>query len=104
VIFTDIRFVGECGRVNRQEHHVVAAGDQLGGHGVVAQATAAIHSTRAAREIKNPQVQSSNGNGVLECTARVKMIEEIAFVRLIPTDLVGGERADVQTIDARGGD
>jgi hypothetical protein len=32
------------------------------------------------------------------------MIEEIAFVRLIPTDLVGGERADVQTIDARGGD
>ena len=87
-----------------QEHHVVAAGNQLGGHRIVAQATAAIHSTRPAREIKNSQLQSSNGNGVLECTARVKMIKEVAFVRLIPTDLVGGERADVQTIDTRGGD
>ena len=31
------------------------------------------------------------------------MFEEIAFVRLIPTDLVCRHRADVQAIDIRGG-
>jgi hypothetical protein len=38
---------------------------------------------------------------VLECAARVKMFEEIALVRLIPANLIRGQRADVETIDAR---
>src|SRR6185503_13622973 len=52
-------------------------------------------------EIKDSQLNSSDGNCMLECAARVKMIEEIAFVRLIPTHLVRRQRTDVQAIDAR---
>src|ERR1041384_467175 len=101
MIATDIWFVGERGRVNRQEHHVVTTRDQLGSHRIITQAAAAIHPARSACEIKDSQRRSSDGNGLLESAARVKMFEEIAFVRLIPTDLVRRKRADVETIDTR---
>jgi hypothetical protein len=44
---------------------------------------------------------TSDGDGVLESASTVKMFEEIAFVRLIPTDLVGREWANVEAIDVR---
>ena len=50
---TDIWFVGERWRVDRQERDVVTARDQLGRQRVVAQTTAAIHLPGAACEIKN---------------------------------------------------
>src|ERR1044072_3191951 len=74
---------------------------QFGGHRIIAQATAAIHPARSACEIKNSQIRSSDGYSVLERAARVKMFEEIALVRLIPANLMRGQRADVETIDAR---
>src|ERR671918_478348 len=100
MIVADVWFVSKCGRVNRQEHHVVTARDQLSRHRVIAQATAAIHPACSACEIKNSQLNSSDGNSMLECAARVKMIEEIAFVRLIPTHLVCRHRTYVESIDA----
>src|SRR6185369_11232776 len=101
MIVTDVWFVGERGRVDGKQQHVVTTRHQLGGHRVVAQATAAIHPARPACEIKNSQFQSSDGDCVLECAARVKMFEEIPLVWLIPANLIGRQRADVETVDAR---
>src|SRR5678810_461500 len=101
MIGADIRFVRKCWCVDRQEQHVVTTLHQFGGHGVIAQAASAIHPSSAAREIKNSHLKSSNSDGLLEGTTRVQMIEEIAFVRLVPTDLIGRERADVEAIDTR---
>jgi hypothetical protein len=41
---------------------------------------------------------------VLKSAPPVKVIEEITFVRLVPTDLVRGHWANVQTIDVWGVD
>src|SRR5689334_14022144 len=102
MISTDVWFVSERRRVNGQQQHVVTAREQLGGHGVVAQATAAIHPARSTCEIKNAHARTSDRDGVLERAPPVKMFEEIAFVWLVPTDLNGRQWANVQAIDLRG--
>src|SRR5215207_9679720 len=101
MVATHIWFIGKRWRVNRQEQHVVTALHQLGGHRIVAEAAPAIHPACAAREIKNSHLKSSNGDRLLECTTCVKMFKEIAFVRLVPTDLIGRQCANVETIDMR---
>lgn len=37
----------------------------------------------------------------LQGALAVKMFEQIAFVRLIPKNFIGGDRPDVETIDIR---
>ena len=49
-------------------------------------------------------MKSSDGDGLLKRAARVKMIEKISLVRLVPTHLVRRDRANVQAIDVRRGD
>ena len=48
-------------------------------------------------------VLPSHSHRVLKSAARVKMFEEVALMRLIPTYLVSRHRADVQAIDIWGG-
>jgi hypothetical protein len=51
----DVLFVGARGRVDRQQHHVVAAGHELGRERVVAQARAAVHAPGAGGDDEEAQ-------------------------------------------------
>ena len=44
----------------------------------------------------------SDSSGVLEGAPPVKMVEEVAFVWLVPTDLIGWQWSNVEAIDVRG--
>ena len=46
----------------------------------------------------------SNSHGTFERAARVKVFEQVALVRLVPTNLVCWYRSDVQAIDIWGVD
>ena len=49
------------------------------------------------------QLLSSRRNP-LECPSCVEMLEQVAFVGLIPTDSHCGQRPDVEAVNVRGGD
>src|SRR4029079_4074944 len=94
--------------VARQQQHVVLARDQFGSHCVVAQTTTAVHPARAACEIKNSHAAIRvycktriflNRYGMLKRSPAVEVIEEIAFVWLVPTYLISRHRANVQPVD-----
>src|SRR5262249_47352478 len=46
----------------------------------------------------------SRGCSALESAASVKVLEQITFMRLIPTDVVGGHGSEIEPIDIGRGD
>ena len=59
----DVRLVGEGGRVDGEEQHVVLAGEELRGERVVAQAAAAVHPARARGDLEEAHAQFPPGIG-----------------------------------------
>ena len=69
----------------------MAAGEQRRSQRVIAQAAAAVHFSRAGREIQQPHLSRA-----LKRTTSVQMLEQIALVRLVPGDGVRLNGSQVQ--------
>src|SRR5215216_2687825 len=93
----DVRLVRQRRRVERHEHNVVPARQQLRRQRVVAQTTPAVHLRGPGRDVEKAHV--SPGGRAVEGSARVEVLEEVALVRLIPADDAGRHRPDVETAD-----
>ena len=102
----DVRLVGARRRVDGQQRHVVAAGHELGGERVVAQAAAAVHAARARREMRGGAWRAGSGGAepALQGAAHVEVLEQVALVRLVPAHLPGRQRAEVQPVQERRGE
>ena len=128
-IVADVALVGPRRRVDRRQHDVVAAREQLRGQRVVAQAAPAVHLPGAAGERQNPhRVPRGDGSttigtsvvnfasfaffamvsvtatprrtsGGLERPGAEQELDDVAFVRLEPVELNRRHRTEVQAID-----
>ena len=72
----------------------MAAGEELRGQRVVAQAAAAVHAAGAAGERQDPHATAAphrpgSGSAAWNDAARVEVLEQVAFVRLVPADVIG---------------
>src|SRR5229473_1967256 len=106
----DVGLVGAQRCVQREQRHVVAASDELGGERVVAKAAAAVHAAgtrcdgedlhapeNAAREAKGASSPLQK-RGLKRARAEQKL-DDVAFVRLEPVELDGRNRTEIQSID-----
>ena len=87
------------------QRDVVPPPQQLCRQRVVAQAAAAVHRAAAPAVIEK-DLHASRRELELRGTrvnraAAVQVIEQVALVRLVPADLVGGNRAEVQPVHVR---